>query len=201
MAEVRANVSRRRDILIACRNKQVSAAIDENYRKDTGDDADAAIYCVSNRMYLRHLRGHDKSDDQQTPTMTLEETQIPDICSHIYVLPSKGRTADLDHFVRASIPMLLSIIQMSCSTTTIARINHLTAIIQQARQVCDYYLLLTDYAGCAHTSRPWRPGSVTSLSSYVTWTSRHSSINLPITSCKLGSTRTQTRSWTSGSSW
>jgi hypothetical protein len=127
---------RRKDVLIACRNKQVSTAIDENYRKDTGDDAGAATYCVSNRMYMRHLRGYDKTDEKKAPTMTLEETQIPAFCSHIYVLPSKGRTADLDHFVRVSIPMLLSIIQMSCSTTTVARISHLTGIIKKSREVC-----------------------------------------------------------------
>jgi hypothetical protein len=61
---------RRKDVLIACRNKQVSTAIDENYRKDTGDDAGAATYCVSNRMYMRHLRGYDKTDEKKAPTMT-----------------------------------------------------------------------------------------------------------------------------------
>lgn len=100
------------------------------------------MYCVSNRMYMRHLRGYDRTDEQKVPTMTLEETQIPAFCSHIYLLPSKGRTADLDHFVRVSIPMLLSIMQMSCSTTTIARVKHLVAIIRKARGVCTRYLNL-----------------------------------------------------------
>jgi hypothetical protein len=87
-------------------------------------------------MYMRHLRGYDKTDILSVPTMTIEQTQIPALCSHIYVLPSKGRTASLDHHVRVTIPTLLSIVQMSCSTTTLARANYLVSIVEKSRAVC-----------------------------------------------------------------
>ncbi|KAI8935499.1 hypothetical protein NX059_008069 [Plenodomus lindquistii] len=125
----------RRDILIESRNKQVSRVLGGNYRANTGDDAGAAVYCVSNRMYMRHLRGYDTSDQLNAATMTLEQTQIPALCSHIYSLPSRGKTACLDHFIRVSTPTLLSIIKMSCSTTTIARANHLVDIVHKTRDV------------------------------------------------------------------
>lgn len=130
-----ANVLRRKDVRIACRSKQVARAIAQNYRLDTGDDAHVPVFCVSNRMYMRHLRGYDKDNEPSVPTMTLEESQIPALCSLIYSLPCKGRTASLDHFVKVSVQTLLSVIQMSCSTTTLARVNHLTAIVQRARDV------------------------------------------------------------------
>lgn len=117
------------------RNKEVTVAMSENYREDTGDDAIAAIYCVSNLMYMRHLRGYDKTDPLSVPTMTLDQTQIPALCSHVYTLSSRGRTSDLDHFVRVTVPTLLNIVQMSVSTTTLARVNHLTGIVQGARKV------------------------------------------------------------------
>ncbi|KAI4944142.1 hypothetical protein J4E91_008997 [Alternaria rosae] len=127
----------RKDILIVARNKEVTVAMGENYREDTGDDAIAAIYCVSNLMYMRHLRGYDKTDQLSVPTMTLDQTQIPALCSHVYTLSSRGRTSDLDHFVRVTVPTLLNIVQMSVSTTTLARVNHLTGIIQIARKDID----------------------------------------------------------------
>lgn len=99
------------------------------------------VFCVSNRMYMRYLRGYDKDNEATVPTMTIEETQIPALCSLIYTLPSKGRTASLDHFVKVSVQTLLSVMQMSCSTTTLARVNHLTAIVRCARDVCCLFRL------------------------------------------------------------
>jgi hypothetical protein len=135
------NACRRKDILIAARNKQVAASLGENYREDTGDDAGAAMYCVSNLMYMRHLRGYDKTDELTVPTMTLDQTQIPALCSHVYTLSSRGRTSDLDHFVRVTVPTMLNIVQMSVSTTTLARMNHLTGVIQTARSVCTSFFV------------------------------------------------------------
>jgi hypothetical protein len=134
-ASNRTNLYRRKDILIASRNKQVAERVGDNYREDTGDDAGAATYCISNLMYMRHLRGYDKTDELSFPTMTLDQTQIPALCSHVYTLSSRGRTSDLDHFVRVTVPTLLNIVQMSVSTTTLARVNHLTAIVRTAQTV------------------------------------------------------------------
>jgi hypothetical protein len=134
-ASNRTNLYRRKVILIASRNKQVAERVGDNYREDTGDDAGAATYCISNLMYMRHLRGYDKTDELSIPTMTLDQTQIPALCSHVYTLSSRGRTSDLDHFVRVTVPTLLNIVQMSVSTTTLARVNHLTAIVKTAQTV------------------------------------------------------------------
>jgi hypothetical protein len=84
---------------------------------------------------MRYLRGYDYDNADSVPIMSLEETQIPALCSYIYSLPSKGRTASLNHFTKVSMHTLLSVIQMSCSTTTMARVKHLTAIVQSAREV------------------------------------------------------------------
>lgn len=135
MARKNALEGKRKGIRIALRSKQVSRIVGLNYRSDTGDDAGAPVFCVSNRMYMRHLRGYDKDNEQSVPTMTLEETQIPALISHIFALPSKGRTADLDHFVRVKVQTLLSVIQMSCSTSTLSRVKHLTETVMKSRRV------------------------------------------------------------------
>jgi hypothetical protein len=175
-------------MLIASRNKQVASAIGNSYRKDTGDDAGATTYCVSNRMYMRHLRGYDKMDETKVPSMTLEETQIPVLCSHIYVLPSKGKTADLDHFMTVSIPMLLSIMQMSCSTTTIARVKHLVAIIEKAREVTYLTRTAVERPRLTDMFRPLIQGSATSLQNFAVRTSKLSTTSYRTTTCKLDST-------------
>ncbi|KAF2130344.1 hypothetical protein P153DRAFT_375119 [Dothidotthia symphoricarpi CBS 119687] len=127
-------VKQRRNIRMAMRNKRVGQGLEEGYRSNTKDDAGASAYCVSNRMYMRHIRGFDKTNEGKAPSMSREETQIPALCESIYILPSKGKTASLDHFVRNTVPTLLSIIQTSCSTTTLTRVNHLTSIVKKSRR-------------------------------------------------------------------
>jgi hypothetical protein len=136
--ETRTNKARRKDLRIACRSRAVARVIAQNYRADTGDDAHVPVYCVSNRMYMRHLRGYDYDNADSIPTMSIEETQIPALCSLLYSLPSKGRTFVLDHFTKYSMQTLLNMIQMSCSTTTQARVKHLTAIVGAARKVLHF---------------------------------------------------------------
>lgn len=175
----------RRGIRMALRSKQVSRTIGLNYRADTGDDAGAPVFCVSNRMYMRHLRGYDPDNEQSIPTMTLEETQIPALISHIFALPSKGRTADLDHFVRVTIQTLLSVIQMSCSTSTIKRVEHLTRIVAKTREV---WLKCIVWCSSLTHVRDLTQGSVSLSPSSSGLTSRISRTNLHITICRANLT-------------
>ncbi|CAN9258894.1 unnamed protein product [Alternaria alternata] len=121
----------RRDVRIACRNRFVAAGMNRMYSHNTGDDAGAASFCVSNRMYMRHRRGYNMTNLEKAPTMKPEDTQIPAACRYIAGIPSQGRIAALEHFVLFKVPMLLSIVQMSCSKSTEARIEHITKIIDK----------------------------------------------------------------------
>ncbi|OAG19050.1 hypothetical protein CC77DRAFT_1032442 [Alternaria alternata] len=108
----------RKDVRIACRNRLVAASMSRIYSHNTGDDAGAASFCVSNRMYMRHRRGYNMTNLEKAPTMKLEDTQIPAACRYIAGIPSQGRLAVLEHF-------------MSCSKSTEARIEHITKIIDK----------------------------------------------------------------------
>jgi hypothetical protein len=85
--EICTNKARRKDLRIACRSRAVARVIVQNYRADTGDDAHVPVYCVSNRMYMRHLRGYDYDNADSIPTMSIEETQIPALCSLLNFCP------------------------------------------------------------------------------------------------------------------
>lgn len=122
----------RKDIRIACRNRIVAQDLNRMYSQNTGDDAGAASFCVSNRMYMRHRRGYNTTNLDRVPSMKLEDTQIPALFNHISGQPSQGKVAVLEHFIHFKISMLLSIFQMSCSKSTEARVNHITGILDQA---------------------------------------------------------------------
>ncbi|KAH8642028.1 hypothetical protein IG631_04969 [Alternaria alternata] len=118
--------------LVASLEKEfVAAGMSRMYSHNTGDDAGAASFCVSNRMYMRHRRGYNMTNLEKAPTMKPEDTQIPAACRYVAGIPSQGRIAVLEHFVLFKVPMLLSVVQMSCSKSTEARIEHITKIIDK----------------------------------------------------------------------
>jgi len=120
----------------AFRTRHCTRCMDEKYRADTGDDGGAVCFGISNRMFMRHVRGYNLKNPDKCPSMSLEATQIPALCSYIYGLPSQGKTAALEHFVRSKIHTYLDLIQMSCSKSTEARVNHVIKIIDHAITVC-----------------------------------------------------------------
>ncbi|KAF2651015.1 hypothetical protein K491DRAFT_782176 [Lophiostoma macrostomum CBS 122681] len=116
-------------VRIVARNKKVAHAVRQNYRLDTGDEARAPVFCISNRVYRKHREGYQISE---APCMSLDESQAPPMRSFVYALPAMGKFATLDHYCGNSVHTLLSMIQMSCSTTTIARKEHLISIVRQS---------------------------------------------------------------------
>lgn len=125
-----------REIRIACRNRQLAHALDMKYREYTGDDGGAIIFCVSNRMFMRHLRGYSRNSPNNAPTMSLAATQILELCRFIYGIPLQGKIAVLEDFVACTIHALLDLVQMSCSKSTVARVDHVIKIVDRAIKVC-----------------------------------------------------------------
>ncbi|KAF1911042.1 hypothetical protein BDU57DRAFT_108689 [Ampelomyces quisqualis] len=121
-----------RDARVACRNRHVALGLDQNYRNDTGDDGGAKVFCLSNRMFMRYLRGYNHKVPEKTPTMSLESTQVLAACAYLYGIPSQGKTAILEHSVVFTIPALLDLIQMSCSKSTEARVEYVLKIVDRA---------------------------------------------------------------------
>jgi hypothetical protein len=134
----------RRDIRIACRSRLVAAKLSRMYSQNTGDDAGAASFCVSNRMYMRYRRGYNNTNPDKVPTMKLEDTNIPALFKYISGQPSQGKVAVLENTIQFKIPMLLSIFQMSCSKSTEARVEHVTNILDRTIKVCYFPITSED---------------------------------------------------------
>ncbi|EUC43750.1 hypothetical protein COCMIDRAFT_6845 [Bipolaris oryzae ATCC 44560] len=122
----------RKDVRIACRNRFVATGLSRMYSQNTGDDAGAASFCISNRMYMRYRRGYNTAYPDKIPSMKLEDTKILALFNHIAGQPSQGKVAVLENFIQFKIPMLLSIFQMSCSKSTEARVEYVTKILDKA---------------------------------------------------------------------
>ncbi|EUC34221.1 hypothetical protein COCCADRAFT_4365 [Bipolaris zeicola 26-R-13] len=122
----------RKDIRIACRNRFVATGLNRMYSHNTGDDAGAASFCISNRMFMRYRRGYNTAYPDKVPSMKLEDTKILALFNHIAGQPSQGKVAVLENFIQFKTPMLLSIFQMSCSKSTEARVEYITKILDQA---------------------------------------------------------------------
>lgn len=125
----------RKDIRIACRNRFVATGLNRMYSHNTGDDAGAASFCISNRMFMRYRRGYNTAYPDKVPSMKLEDTKILALFNHIAGQPSQGKVAVLENFIQFKTPMLLSIFQMSCSKSTEARVEYITKILDQAIKV------------------------------------------------------------------
>ncbi|KAJ5027741.1 hypothetical protein J3E71DRAFT_239180 [Bipolaris maydis] len=107
----------RKDIRIACRNRVVATGLNQMYSQNTGDDAGAASFCVSNRMYMRYRRGYNTANPDKVPSMKLKDTQILALFNHIAGQPSQGKVAVLEN--------------ISCSKSTEARVEYITMILNQ----------------------------------------------------------------------
>lgn len=79
---------------------------------------------------MKHIRGFQNG---QPPAMSLVDTQVPGLRAQIYALPSKGKFATLELHARIRLHTLLNVMQMSCSTTTLSRKDHLVGILEQFR--------------------------------------------------------------------
>ncbi|KAJ4983924.1 hypothetical protein SVAN01_10610 [Stagonosporopsis vannaccii] len=129
--EKAALVRRRLGVRIAARNRHVKQGIIDQYRQDTKDLIPLAVFCVSNPIYMQHLGGNFLK--KNPPDLTLEETEIPALRTHIFSKPSLGRFATLEHYCQSQISAFFNTITMSCSVSKIKRKKDLERTFQKMR--------------------------------------------------------------------
>jgi hypothetical protein len=117
------------------RNRHVTQTMESKYRSDTGDDNSAPSFCISNRMYMRHVRGYDMRSPDKIPNMSIEETQVPLLRAHIFAIPSEGRAKVLNHYIAIRMATLLTLLRLSCSMSTKARVDELIWNVNKCKTV------------------------------------------------------------------
>jgi hypothetical protein len=124
-----------RKIRIVSRNRHVTRTMENKYRSDTGDDNPAPSFCISNRMYMRHVRGYDRKSPDKVPNMSIEETQVPLLRAHIFAIPSESRAKVLNHYIAIRMTTLLTLLRLSCSMSTKARVDELIWNVKKCKRV------------------------------------------------------------------
>lgn len=127
-------VRKRLGVRISARNRHVKQGITDQYRQDTKDRTPLPIFCVSNPIYMQHLGGGFLK--KSPPDLTLEQTEIPALRTHIFSKPSLGRFASLEHYCKSLLPAFLNTVEMSCSVTKIKRKEDLNRTFHKTRAVC-----------------------------------------------------------------
>jgi hypothetical protein len=120
------------ELRILARNTKITNTLARNYRTNTRDDVRVPIFCVSNTEYMLHVAGTSPTD---LPVLSLANTQLPLFRAHIYAARSKGKFAALDHYSLHSVPTMINIVEMSCSTSNLDRKEHLVGIVNKASEV------------------------------------------------------------------
>ncbi|KAF2744628.1 hypothetical protein M011DRAFT_479663 [Sporormia fimetaria CBS 119925] len=98
------------ELRVLARNRTASDAFRKKHKRLTG--ADLLVFCVSSVEYNKHLQGYDLDD---TPSLSLEATGIPDLRRHLCLLLANGRFNTLKDQLEHSIPELLSNLNLSWS--------------------------------------------------------------------------------------
>ena len=127
---------RRDQIRILARNETVMQGLKENYKSLTKDKVELPVFCVSNSVYMDHVRGYDFS---QPPPLSLQDTDIPRLREYLYALPSKGKFATLQHYCSGLLMGVLNTMELSCSVSKLKRQDNLDQIVHQAHLVSWFF--------------------------------------------------------------
>lgn len=115
--------------LRACmRNDSVSRAVSEQYRELTGDPQPLSVFVIGNDVYKRHQAGHTV---EEKPLLSVEDTGVPALRAHLYVVPAEGELNDAIHLANVQIPSLINYVELYCSKTHLARNEKIEAIVLQ----------------------------------------------------------------------
>lgn len=116
---------------IRMRSHEVSCRVQELYAKLTGDAITLPVFCVGNTAYRKHRSGY-AVDDPNSPTLTVEATNIPALRRHL-LAPVQAKLNEKRHLVATQLPTLLLCFNMYVSKTGQDRKNLVGATIKAAR--------------------------------------------------------------------
>ncbi|KAF2116374.1 hypothetical protein BDV96DRAFT_51219 [Lophiotrema nucula] len=125
--------SRRKQILVAARNRKVTKSLQEWYISKTKDSRGLPVFCVSNSVHMEHIVGFL---DKQPPILPIDETGITQLRSYLFALPAKAGKADtLKYHCDVRIRTLLDAMAMSCAgTKAMMKREHLIKAIMDSRK-------------------------------------------------------------------
>jgi hypothetical protein len=125
-AEIRKVAAERTSCRLAMRNRKVVMKMQEIYKGLTSDPKPLAAFAVGNHVYQQHVAGFP---DDETPLMSVEQTNIPALRHKLYQMPIEGRLNDTMHLAEVQLGNLVNTIELYCAELHLARKSEIEAMV------------------------------------------------------------------------
>jgi hypothetical protein len=112
------------------RNRKVSTRMQELYKAITSDSRPLPVFAVGNAVYEQYQMGFTADEK---PSMSVKQTNIPDLRYRLYMMPIEGRLNETLHFVEVQLPNLINSVELYCSQIYMARKRDIESIVLEPK--------------------------------------------------------------------
>lgn len=125
-AGIRKLATERTNCRLAMRNRKVVVKMQDIYKGLTSDPKPLPAFAVGNRVYQQHVAGFS---EDETPLMSVEQTNIPALRHKLYQMPVEGRLNDTMHLAETQFQNLVNTIELYCARLHLARKSEIEAMV------------------------------------------------------------------------
>jgi hypothetical protein len=132
VADIRRLATERENIRLKIRNRKVVTNMQKIYKGLTSDPRTLATFAVGNQVYQQHVAGFS---DDETPLMSVKQTNIPYLREKLYMMPIQGKYNDTMHLAETQLPNLVNTFELYCAQLHLARKNEIEAIVLAPKEL------------------------------------------------------------------
>jgi hypothetical protein len=125
-SEMRKVTAERDCCRLEMRNRMVVTKMQEIFKGLTSDPRPLAAFAVGNEVYQQYQTGFSVED---TPMMSVKQTNIPALRQKLYTMPIEGRLNDTMHLAETQLPNLVNTIELYCAELHLARQGEIEAMV------------------------------------------------------------------------
>jgi hypothetical protein len=115
--------------MIAMRSDQTKTRLQEKLMDITGSPVPVPVISVSDLDYQKHMVGYHT---MQAPTLSVEQTQIPELRRIFAQFPNEARLCEVEHLYRALLPSAIQRVELFSSRNASDRKADVVAIVERA---------------------------------------------------------------------
>lgn len=114
---------------IAMRSEHTRARLQEKLMDITGSPVPIPVISVSNLDYQKHLAGYNT---MQAPTLSVEQTQIPEVRRLFAQFPNEARLSEIHHLFKALLPSAIQRVELFSARNASDRKSDVVAHVERA---------------------------------------------------------------------
>lgn len=114
---------------IVMRSEHTRARLQEKLMDITGSPTPIPVISVSNLDYQKHLAGYNS---MQAPTLSVEQTQIPEVRRLFAQFPNEARLSEIHHLFKAVLPSAIQRVELFSARNASDRKADVVALVERA---------------------------------------------------------------------